>query len=53
MKNVHAPVFNPTNAANLEVLESADIGTFLTQIVAYDEDKGYNGMVIYVISVDR
>jgi protocadherin Fat 1/2/3 len=50
MKNVHAPVFNPTNAANLEVLESADIGTFLTQIVAYDEDKGYNGMVIYVIT---
>jgi hypothetical protein len=42
MKNVHAPVFNPTNAANLEVLESADIGTLLTQIVAYDEDKGYN-----------
>ncbi|XP_071125252.1 protocadherin Fat 1-like isoform X4 [Mytilus edulis] len=49
LQNFNAPIFNSTNTHHMKVDESAAVNTLLTQIVAHDDDKGYNGLVVYVI----
>lgn len=47
--NHHTPIFDISNGRRFEVVESAKIGTLLTVIKANDEDKGFNGMIMYTI----
>ena len=47
--NQHAPMFNSSIPASLEISEGTAIETVLTKLEARDLDTGYNGMLVYVI----
>lgn len=48
LRNRHAPVFRSHNQ-RVYIKENAANGTVLAKLVATDQDKGYNGLVLYSI----
>ncbi|EDO41767.1 predicted protein, partial [Nematostella vectensis] len=48
LHNRHHPVFR-SHDQNIHISESTPIATVVSQFMATDEDKGYNGLVLYSI----
>ncbi|XP_042309716.1 protocadherin Fat 2 [Sceloporus undulatus] len=48
--NHHAPQFDDTFPRSIDVLETIPVNSTITQLTAIDNDTGFNGKIVYVIS---
>ncbi len=48
--NEHTPLFDQETPLSVEIEEGLPIGTSILQVEAKDEDSGYNGRLMYVIT---
>ncbi|KAH0629856.1 hypothetical protein JD844_012284 [Phrynosoma platyrhinos] len=48
--NHHAPQFDDTFPRSIDVLETIPVNSTITQLTAIDNDTGFNGKMVYVIS---
>uniref|UniRef100_A0A914HR26 Cadherin domain-containing protein n=1 Tax=Globodera rostochiensis TaxID=31243 RepID=A0A914HR26_GLORO len=51
-RNDNAPVFDPSNAEQIDLLTTASVGHKLAQLEAKDADQGENGQIRYVMASD-
>ncbi|XP_062826337.1 protocadherin Fat 2 isoform X2 [Anolis carolinensis] len=50
LMNNYAPQFDDTFPRSIDVMESVPLNSSITQLTARDNDTGFNGKIVYVIS---